>query len=149
MPRRLILLILRPSRCRAQGMNQGKADQTDTHQAPTSSPLALVIGRRLRTGGPRDTRTSHMNAVLTNHIVWNWEGQTIRVGTDRLGIGPTVLLLPALSSISTRREMRLLQERLASSFATVAIDWPGVGDEPRPFPPPWQSLRRVMRLRRV
>jgi pimeloyl-ACP methyl ester carboxylesterase len=73
-----------------------------------------------------------MNAVLTNHILWNWESQAIRIGTDRLGVGPTVLLLPALSSISTRREMRLLQERLASSFATVAIDWPGFGDEPRP-----------------
>jgi pimeloyl-ACP methyl ester carboxylesterase len=73
-----------------------------------------------------------MNTVPPNHIVWNWESQAIRVGTDRLGVGPTVLLLPALSSISTRREMRLLQERLASSFATVAIDWPGFGDEPRP-----------------
>jgi pimeloyl-ACP methyl ester carboxylesterase len=73
-----------------------------------------------------------MNAVLPNHIVWNWESQTIRVGTNRLGVGPTVLLLPALSSISTRRELCLLQERLASSFATVAIDWPGFGDEPRP-----------------
>ena len=73
-----------------------------------------------------------MNAVPPDHIVWNWESQVFRVGTDRLGVGPTVLLLPALSSISTRREMRLLQERLAPSFATVAIDWPGFGEEPRP-----------------
>ena len=72
-----------------------------------------------------------MNAVPPDHIVWNWNGHAIRVGTDRLGMGPTVLL-PALSSISTRREMWLLQERLAPSFATVAIDWPGFGDEPRP-----------------
>ena len=28
--------------------------------------------------------------------------------------------------------MRLLQERLASNFTTVAVDWPGFGDEPRP-----------------
>lgn len=48
-----------------------------------------------------------------------------------------ILLLPALNSISTRREMRPLQERLASDFATVAIDWPGFGDEPRP-PIRWQ-----------
>jgi pimeloyl-ACP methyl ester carboxylesterase len=41
-------------------------------------------------------------------------------------------LLPALSSISTREEMRPLQSRLAADFATVAIDWPGFGDEPRP-----------------
>jgi pimeloyl-ACP methyl ester carboxylesterase len=71
-----------------------------------------------------------MNAVLPDHIVWNWKSQG--VGVDRVGIGPTVLLLPALSSVSTRREMCLLQVRLASNFATVAVDWPGFGDEPRP-----------------
>ena len=46
--------------------------------------------------------------------------------------GPTVLLLPAPSSISTRAEMRPLAERLAGSFTTVVVDWPGFGDRPRP-----------------
>jgi pimeloyl-ACP methyl ester carboxylesterase len=73
----------------------------------------------------------------SDRIIWSWEGQEVRVGYDRLGAGPTVLLLPALSSISTRREMSPLQERLASDYATVAIDWPGFGDEPRP-PVSWQ-----------
>src|SRR6476660_9187695 len=73
----------------------------------------------------------------SDRIIWSWEGQDVRVGYDWLGAGPVVLLLPALSSISTRREMRPLQERLASDFATVAIDWPGFGDEPGP-PIPWQ-----------
>src|SRR6478672_10872049 len=73
-----------------------------------------------------------MKSVPLDYIVWSWESQVVRVGVDRLGVGPTVLLLPALSSISTRREMRLVQERLASNFATVAVDWPGFGDEPRP-----------------
>lgn len=68
---------------------------------------------------------------------WNWEGRTLRFGLRRLGAGPSVLLLPALSSISTRREMYPLQERLARSFATVAVDWPGFGEEPRP-PVRWQ-----------
>ncbi|MGB7783616.1 MAG: alpha/beta hydrolase, partial [Pseudolabrys sp.] len=45
---------------------------------------------------------------------------------------PTVLMLPALSSISTRSEMRPLAEKLASIFTTIAIDWPGFGDQPRP-----------------
>ena len=76
--------------------------------------------------------TLTMNNVLPDYIVWNWQSQVVRVGVDQLGVGPTVLLLPALSSISTRREMRLLQERLASNFTTVAIDWPGFGDEPHP-----------------
>ena len=73
-----------------------------------------------------------MDTVLPDHIVWTWKSQAVRVGANRLGVGPTVLLLPALSSISTRREMRPLQERLASNFTTVAVDWPGFGDEPRP-----------------
>ena len=40
-------------------------------------------------------------------------------------------MLPALSSISTRSEMRPLAEQLASAFTTIAIDWPGLGDRPR------------------
>lgn len=44
------------------------------------------------------------------------------------GQGPRVLLLPALSSISTRGEMRGLQALLASAgFETIAPDWPGLG----------------------
>jgi len=81
-------------------------------------------------------------------IIWSWEDQEVRVGFDRLGAGRVVLLLPALSSISTRREMKLLQERLASDYATVAIDWPGFGDKPRP-PIPWQPAAYAAFLRYV
>lgn len=75
--------------------------------------------------------------MTTQHLLWNWKGSTVRLGLDHLGAGPSILLLPALSSISTRREMRPLQERLASDFETFAIDWPGFGDEPRPAIP-WE-----------
>jgi pimeloyl-ACP methyl ester carboxylesterase len=61
-------------------------------------------------------------------IAWAWDGETVRVGAERTGAEPTVLLLPALSSISTRGEMRPLAERLAPEFTTVAVDWPGFGD---------------------
>ena len=63
-------------------------------------------------------------------IDWSWQGQSLRLGATRLGAGPTLLLLPALSSISTREEMRPLQELLSASHATVSIDWPGFGDQP-------------------
>jgi len=63
---------------------------------------------------------------------WRWQGAAVRLGVTRLGTGPTILMLPALSSISTRSEMRPLQERLATAFTTVAVDWPGFGGEPRP-----------------
>jgi len=65
-------------------------------------------------------------------IEWDADGKKVGVGATRLGSGPDLLLLPALSSISTRGEMRLLQERLAGSYSTLSIDWPGFGDAPRP-----------------
>jgi pimeloyl-ACP methyl ester carboxylesterase len=70
--------------------------------------------------------------MQTEQIAWSWRGETIRIGIDWLGSGLSVLLLPALSSISTRREMRPLQERLSAHYRTAAIDWPGFGDQPRP-----------------
>jgi len=51
---------------------------------------------------------------------------------DDAGKGPTAVLLPALTSISTREEMRPLLDRLASSFRVVTVDWPGFGDQARP-----------------
>jgi pimeloyl-ACP methyl ester carboxylesterase len=65
-------------------------------------------------------------------LTWTWRGNAIDLGFDTNGQGPTVLLLPALSSISTRHEMRPLQERLSSHYRTVSIDWPGFGDLARP-----------------
>lgn len=53
---------------------------------------------------------------------------------DRAGANEkTILLLPALSSISTRREMQGLQSILSEKFSTVAVDWPGFGDREKPF----------------
>jgi pimeloyl-ACP methyl ester carboxylesterase len=70
--------------------------------------------------------------VHRDYIDWSWQGKAVRLGVTRMGAGPTILMLPALSSISTRGEMWPLQERLASAFTTVAVDWPGFGDAPRP-----------------
>ena len=67
-----------------------------------------------------------------DRIDWNWHGATIALGMTRIGIGPVLLMLPALSSISTRGEMRPLSQLLAGEFTTVAVDWPGFGDAPRP-----------------
>jgi pimeloyl-ACP methyl ester carboxylesterase len=73
-----------------------------------------------------------MQEEREQRISWRWRDVTVDLGLSIRGGGPTVLMLPALSSISTRREMAPLQERLASRFRTVAIDWPGFGDLPRP-----------------
>jgi pimeloyl-ACP methyl ester carboxylesterase len=70
--------------------------------------------------------------MASSTLEWTWRGKAIRLGADASGDGPKVLLLPALSSISTRREMRALQERLAARYSTLAVDWPGFGEAARP-----------------
>jgi pimeloyl-ACP methyl ester carboxylesterase len=66
-------------------------------------------------------------------LSWSWNGAEVVLGLTRQGTGPRALLLPALSSISTRQEMAVLQARLSERFATVSTDWPGFGDRPRPL----------------
>ena len=73
----------------------------------------------------------------TKELTWQCDGKTISLGADYDGRGPRVLLLPALSSISTRREMAPLQALLAAHYETIAVDWPGFGDRARP-PQDWQ-----------
>lgn len=58
-------------------------------------------------------------------IDWTWTDKKITVGIDTAGNGRSVVLLPALSSISTRAEMRPLVERLASAFRVTAVDCRG------------------------
>jgi len=50
---------------------------------------------------------------------------------DSIGTGPAALLLPALSSISTRAEMYPLAHALGTRFRCVIPDWPGFGARPR------------------
>src|SRR5262245_43901964 len=70
--------------------------------------------------------------MTTIRLSWPWQDRVIQIGLDMSGEGPGVLLLPALSSISTRREMAPLAQKLSGGFRTIAVDWPGFGDQPRP-----------------
>jgi pimeloyl-ACP methyl ester carboxylesterase len=71
-------------------------------------------------------------AMRTRELRWSWQGRAVTLGVDEAGDGRTVLFLPALSSISTRREMHPLMQALAPMFRVIAPDWPGFGDRPRP-----------------
>ncbi|UDL95664.1 hypothetical protein LGH83_05475 [Lichenihabitans sp. PAMC28606] len=70
---------------------------------------------------------------LPNTFVWIDQAQRLELSIERRGQGPTLLMLPALSSISTLGEMQPLQDRLTDHFQTVALDWPGFGTRPRPL----------------
>jgi pimeloyl-ACP methyl ester carboxylesterase len=66
-------------------------------------------------------------------FAWNWRATPIRVGYEVSG--PTsaepILLLPAMSTVSTRGELRALAHHLGTR-RSVVTDWPGFGDTPRP-----------------
>jgi pimeloyl-ACP methyl ester carboxylesterase len=64
--------------------------------------------------------------------LWKWKNQSIRVTYETLGQGAPVLLLPSLSTVSSRAEMRGLAEKLAAKFQVFALDWVGFGDSDRP-----------------
>lgn len=63
---------------------------------------------------------------------WSWGGRDLTCALTRRGAGPRALVLPALSSISTRGEMAPLQALLSERFETVAPDWPGFGTDDKP-----------------
>ena len=62
--------------------------------------------------------------MQTEQLTWHYDGTTIELGADWSGQGPLVLLLPALSSISTRREMGPLQERLSTNYRRSRLTGP-------------------------
>jgi hypothetical protein len=64
---------------------------------------------------------------------WSWRGTAVPVGYEISGLADAdpVLLLPALSTVSTRAELRALAGHLGSRRCVVA-DWPGFGDAARP-----------------
>jgi hypothetical protein len=68
------------------------------------------------------TGTSFSGWMQAEQLTWHYDGKTIELGADWSGQGPLVLLF-ALSSISTRREMRPLQERLCAHYQTVAAEF--------------------------
>ncbi|MCC8973199.1 alpha/beta fold hydrolase [Bradyrhizobium brasilense] len=70
--------------------------------------------------------------IIERTIEYLWEGRALSIGMARAGNGPDVILLPALSSISTRAEMYPLLERLGSDCRATTVDWLGFGDLPRP-----------------
>ena len=58
--------------------------------------------------------------------------RTVDIAYDIAGHGPPVLLLPAMSTVSTRAEMGALAHRLERQFRTVTVDWPAFGASSRP-----------------
>ena len=78
--------------------------------------------------------TTDDTVVRSTMVRWTWQSTPIDLGMDGARAGPTVLLLPALSSISTRREMRPLMGRLASDIPSPENAFVGTSREDPAFP---------------
>jgi pimeloyl-ACP methyl ester carboxylesterase len=70
---------------------------------------------------------------------WSWHRQTLQVAYSIFpGPGaasnssPSVLLLPAFSTVSSRGEVAEIAAILASEFRVTTVDFPGFGDSDRP-----------------
>ncbi|MBW4680692.1 MAG: alpha/beta hydrolase [Microcoleus vaginatus WJT46-NPBG5] len=64
--------------------------------------------------------------------LWTWKKRQVQIAYEIMGEGRPILLLPALSTVSTRAEMRGIAELLAPEFQVIAVDWPGFGSSERP-----------------
>jgi pimeloyl-ACP methyl ester carboxylesterase len=63
---------------------------------------------------------------------WKWKGQILLAAYEIRGEGKPVLLLPALSTVSSRSEMEGLATQLLSQYQVTTLDWIGFGDSDRP-----------------
>lgn len=70
-------------------------------------------------------------AHASRNLVLKLAGRGVPTPCDVVGNGPEALLLPALSSISARAEMRALAKDLGRDHRCLVPDWPGFGDHLR------------------
>jgi pimeloyl-ACP methyl ester carboxylesterase len=59
---------------------------------------------------------------------WKWLSQSLHIAYDRDGKGVPILLLPAFSTVSSRKEWEAVAQVLRSAYQVTSVDWPGFGD---------------------
>jgi pimeloyl-ACP methyl ester carboxylesterase len=84
--------------------------------------------------------------VVSEARYYPWRGQgresamvkdrPLAIADDVRGAGPSLLLLPAFSSISTWAELDGVAQGLALRYRVITLDWLGFGESARP---PWRS----------
>jgi pimeloyl-ACP methyl ester carboxylesterase len=76
--------------------------------------------------------TASITGGTVYEYAWSWRNGSVTCTYEVLGQGQEVLLLPAMSTVSTREEMAELAQGLASQFTVTTLDWPGFGQSSRP-----------------
>jgi pimeloyl-ACP methyl ester carboxylesterase len=63
---------------------------------------------------------------------WHFSGKQYQVIYETIGQGNPVLLLPAFSTVSSRTEMKVIAQILASHYRVTVLDWLGFGESECP-----------------
>jgi pimeloyl-ACP methyl ester carboxylesterase len=74
------------------------------------------------------TPTPVLTPDTTQVYEWQWLNQTLSIGYDRRGEGSPILLLPAFSTVSSRKEWEAVAQVLSAAYQVTCVDWPGFGD---------------------
>ena len=64
---------------------------------------------------------------------WLWQESSYSIQVEKMGKGKPMLLLPAFSTVSSRKEMKGIAELLANKYEVNCLDWLGFGDSQRPL----------------
>ena len=68
----------------------------------------------------------------SDRYIWHYLGTEYQVVYETVGQGDPVLLLPALSTVSSRAEMKGIANLLAKRYRVTVLDWLGFGESPCP-----------------
>jgi pimeloyl-ACP methyl ester carboxylesterase len=72
--------------------------------------------------------TPVLTSDSTQTYEWKWSNQTLNIAYDRRGEGSPILLLPAFSTVSSRKEWEAAAQILGTTYQVTCVDWPGFGD---------------------
>ena len=78
------------------------------------------------------TNTTIKNDSKIYQHQWLWQKSSHTIEIEKMGTGKPMLLLPALSTVSSRHEMKEIAELLADKYEVNYLDWLGFGDSQRP-----------------
>ena len=96
----------------------------DEPHRPCGAPMSDRVAAVTKTSSP---------SIEPIMFAWSWRGTPIPVGYELSGpVGAEpLLMLPAMSTVSTRDELRALAHHLETRRCVIT-DWPGFGDTARP-----------------
>jgi len=84
------------------------------------------------TTATNQTQLSSSIGGTKNVYHWNFSDKQYQIVYETIGAGNPILLLPALSTVSSRTEMKGIANILATQYQVTVLDWLGFGESQCP-----------------